>query len=350
MGISSRHAAIVVSVAGILFAIAPAALCQGPGNQASGAILGQVRLQSGLAAPAGIVVQLESRESGTLAETVSDTSGRFQFAALQPGEYVASLNSSDYQTSSQTVEVPSATSVPVELDVQPINKTADNNLPPGTDPTISVSQLSIPEKARKEYSKGLELLNGKHKPAKSISHFQRALQQYPQFAGAALFLGIAQLQVHAWGEAQTDLQRALRLDSHLTPAYLALGALFTEEGRFDQAQPLLSRALVLEPRSAMIHYELGRACWGLRRWKEAQEHARTALNLQPDLPEAHVLMGNILLRQGQANPALSQFRDYLRLAPDGPMAAPAKQVIARIEQHSELPAAAGPIAAGARPR
>lgn len=350
MRISGCHAAVVVSVAGILLALTPASLCQAPGNQTSGAILGQVRLESGLAAPAGIVVRLESRESGTLAETVSDTSGHFHFSALQPGEYVASVNSSDYQTPSQTVEVPSAASVPVELDVQPVNKTADNSLPPGADPRISVAQLSIPEKARKEYSRGLELLNRKHEPAKSISYFQRSLKQYPQFAAAALFLGIAQLQVHDWSEAEANLQRALQLDSHSTPAYLALGALFTEEGRYDLAQPLLSRALVLEPGSAVIHYELGRACWGLRRWKEAEDHTRTALNLQPDLPEAHVLMGNILLRQGQANPALSQFRDYLRLAPDGPMAMPAKQVIARIEQHSAPPEPAGAIAAAARPR
>ena len=349
MRISGRHAAVVVSVAGILLALVPVALCQAPGKEASGTILGQVRLDSGLAAPAGIVIRLESRESGIPAETASDTSGRFQFSALAPGEYVVTVNSREYQTTSQTVGVPSATSVPVELDVQPVNKTAGNSLPPGADPRISVAQLSIPEKARKEYSRGLELLNRKHEPAKSITHFQRALQRYPQFAAAALFLSIAQLQVHGWREAQSNLQRALQLDSHLTPAYLALGALFTEEGRYEQAQPLLSRALVLEPRSAMIHYELGRACWGLRRWKEAEDHARTALNLQPDLPEAHVLMGNILLREGQANTALSQFRDYLRLAPGGPMAAPAKQVIARIEQRSAAPAA-GAIAATASPR
>lgn len=349
MRISGRFAAGVVSVAGILLALTPAALCQGSDNQPSGAILGQVKFESGLAAPAGIVIRLESRESGTLAETVSDTSGRFQFSALQPGEYVTSVSSSDYQNTSQTVEVQSATSVPVELDVEPVNKTAHSGLPAGADPRVSVAQLSIPEKARREYGKGLMLLNEKHEPARSISHFQRALQHYPQFAAADLFLGIAQLQLRDWGEAQTNLQRALQLDPHLTPAYLALGALFTEQGKYEQAEPLLAQALVLEPGSAMIHYEMGRAYWGLKRWVEAEDHARTALAVQPDLPEAHVLMGNILLRQGQPGIALAEYRNYLRLAPEGAMAVRAQQVIARIESHSQSSGPAGTIAA-ARPR
>lgn len=340
-----RAAALAASV---FLVLTTTALCQVGSSQASGAILGQVRFESGLAAPAGIVISVENRDSGTLAETVSDTSGRFHFSALPPGEYVATVNSRDYRAASQAVEVQSAASVPVELDVQPINKTANKSLPSASDSKISVAQLSIPEKAGKEFRKGQELLNERHEPAKSIPHFQHALKHYPQFAAAASLLGIAQLQVHDWGEAEKNLQRGLQLDSHSAPAYVALGALFNEEGRYAQAEPVLAQALVLSPSSAMVHYELGRSYWGLGRSAEAEKHARTALGLQPDLPEAHVLLGNLLLREGQLNKALAQFRDYLRLAPDGPMAGPAQQLIAKIEQHQAPLTPASRIDVGGR--
>lgn len=339
---------VAAAAAGVFLLLTMAAFGQVESNQASGAILGQVRFESGLAASAGIVISLENRESGASAETVSDTSGRFRFSALLPGEYVAAVSSSDYQTTAQTVEVQPATSVPVVFDLHSIDKTSHGALPPGAEAEISVAQLSIPEKARKELGKGLELLNEKHEPAKSIPYFERVLRHYPQFAAAALFLGIARLQTHNWDEAQVNLQLALQLDHGLTPAYVALGALFNEEGRCAQAEPLLAQALVLSPSSAMIHYEMGRSYWGLGRSAEAENHARTALGLQPDLPEAHVLLGNLLLRQGQLNKALAQFRDYLRLAPDGPMAGPAQQLIGKIERQQASATAAGSIAVAGR--
>lgn len=348
-----HHFAIRVLLSISLAITAPTIWGQISGNEGSRELRGQLRFENGVAAPAGVAIRLESRASGAFKETVSDSAGQFDFQPLERGDYIVTVASPEYQSASQQVDL---TVTPHGFAALTLHAKSRNSVavpPEGPTSKISLADLSIPENARKEFSKGEKLLLEQHQPARSLDHFRRAIERCPHYAAAFLFQGIAHMQLRDWTEAQSSLEQALQLDDALAPAYLALGALFNEQGKYAAAEQPLARALLLDAKSAMIHYEAARTSWALGRLPEAEKQVQTALEIQPDLADAHVLMGNLMLQRGQPQMALTHFREYIRLAPSGPMVVPAQKLIARIEQQASFAPAgtsSGAAVAGASKR
>src|SRR5579863_4099606 len=65
---------------------------------------------------------------------------------------------------------------------------------PGTSPLVSARELSIPQRAIKAYTKGMDRLQ-KNDPAGSLDHFRRAASEFPDFYEAYHAMGLAQLRL-----------------------------------------------------------------------------------------------------------------------------------------------------------
>ncbi len=296
-------------------------------------IRGQVRYADGAAAPQGVMVLLESERGGLVAQTQTDSQGKFTFTQIPQERYIVKARHPGYREASERVDISLSPNAYVMMDLQPLPQREPPAVPQeGPGGFISVHLLAAPENAQNELEKGQKLLMDSKDSRGSIFHFLKAIELYPSYAQAYLFLGMAHMDQNRHKDAQSALEKAIAFNDKLAGAHLALGACLNQQGNFAAAEKPLLRGLELNPEAAEGHYELGRVYWALGRWPEAEPHARKAAALQPKFAPVHALLGNIMLRKRDAPAALQEFKEYLRLDPNGPMAEPVREMVSKIEK------------------
>jgi tetratricopeptide (TPR) repeat protein len=200
-------------------------------------------------------------------------------------------------------------------------------------PTLPESRKrrSIPE-VDEAMDKGQELLFKKHDARASIEEFKRAVKLDPFYGQAYMLLGLAQMQLGQWGDAQWAFEEAVKVEPGNAKAYLGAGSALNEQKDYAGAQKALQESLELRPDSAEAHYEMARSLWGQGKWQAAEPHVRQAIELNKDYAGPHVLMGNIYLQQEDPEGALKEFQEYLRLDPQGRLAPSVKEIVAQLKQ------------------
>src|SRR5712691_1620928 len=282
--------------------------------------------------PQGTVVSIQSDAGEIVQQVTPEGNGRFLFSFLRRAVYYVTAKAPGFTAVSQRADVFSERHVSVYLILVP-DKT---EIPPRPGGVVSQRELVVPEGAQKEFDKGRKLVENKE-PEKSLSHFRKAIEIYPSYALAYMYLGLAQMDLRRWKDAESALGKAVELNDKLAAAYLALGACLNLQGNYAAAEKPLVRGLELDAETADGHFELSKTFWALGRWQDAEPHVRKVIALRPEIPVAHHLLGNILLRKRDAPAALQEFREYLRLEPNGPFAPPTREFVAKIEQALATP-------------
>ncbi len=295
-----------------------------------------VRAASGSPAPMGINVRLDADPGGLVDQQMTDSTGKVAFAPKSFARYVVTIHEVGYRDVIQLADLSNSPTAAVSVTLVPIAGQGTSKSPPRgeTDGVISAGDLNIPGPAMKEFDAGRKLLQEKHDVPGSISHFQKAVRLYDSFTQAHLMLGLAYLQDQKLKESQSALERAIQLDPKSGGGYITLGACLNQQKDYAGAEKALLTGLGLEPESPEGHYELAKTYWAQRRWQEAMPHAEKAEELQPQVPGVHVLMGNILLQKRDSAGALREFNEYLRLDPQGPMSAPVRAMVSKLQQSS----------------
>jgi tetratricopeptide (TPR) repeat protein len=190
---------------------------------------------------------------------------------------------------------------------------------------------SIPE-VEDAMAKGEELLFKKHDALASLDEFKRAAKLDPWYGDAYMLLGLAQMQLQQWSDAQWAFEEAAKVEPGNAKAYLGAGSALNEEKNYPEAQKALQHSLEIRPDSAEAHYELARSLWGLGKWQLAEPHVRQAIELNKEYAGPHALMGNIYLQREDAEAALAEFQECLRLDPEGSLAPSVKEIIAQLKK------------------
>jgi tetratricopeptide (TPR) repeat protein len=198
-------------------------------------------------------------------------------------------------------------------------------------PPESRKRRSIPE-VDEAMNKGQDLLFKKHDAKASVDEFKRAIKLDPFYGQAYLLLGVAQMQLGEWSNAQWAFEEASKVEPGNARAYLGAGSALNEQKDYAGAQKALQESLELRPDSSEAHYEMARSLWGQGKWQAAEPHARQAIELNKDYAGPHVLMGNIYLQREDPEAALKEFQEYLRLDPQGSLAPSVKEIVAQIKQ------------------
>jgi Flp pilus assembly protein TadD len=194
--------------------------------------------------------------------------------------------------------------------------------------TVSVQQLRTPSKAARELREGLKLRTVQ--PEEAISHFQKAIQVYPNYSSAYVQLGLTLMDKRQWEEAEIALHRAIDVDPNSSEANTALGILLNRRAEFEEAGPVLRRAAQLDPRSASAHYELGLSYWGVHAFQQAECEARISVELEPNFGGSRVLLGAALLNRNSTTIATEQLRRALLLDPDGPLSQSTRAILEKL--------------------
>jgi tetratricopeptide (TPR) repeat protein len=195
----------------------------------------------------------------------------------------------------------------------------------------SRKRRSIPE-VEDAMSKGEDLLFKKHDAKASLDEFKKAIKLDPWYGQAYMLLGLAQMQLQQWSDAQWAFEEAAKVEPGNAKAYLGAGSALNEQKDYAEAQKPLQRSLEIRPDSAEAHYELARSLWGLGKWQAADPHVRQAIELNKDYAGPHALMGNIYIERQDPEAALAEFEEYLRLDPDGSLAPSVKEIIAQLKK------------------
>jgi tetratricopeptide (TPR) repeat protein len=189
----------------------------------------------------------------------------------------------------------------------------------GTGPSVSTRELSIPERARNAYKRGIDRL-AKNDPKGSLVHLQRAASEFPTFYEAYYAMGLAQLTLGHEEEAQQAFQKSIDgSDGHYAEPHFALSALLCRQQNFTEAEPIIRKALELAPGFGRGHFTLAWALFGLNRLDEAEKIAREASIRDPKLALAHLLLAKIYIRRSDYSEELVELDAYLRLEPEGPL-------------------------------
>src|SRR6266849_365925 len=276
----------------LVFPSVVGAQSQGFDRAARGSVSGRVLFSSSNSPAQRVGVTLAPVSGGMASTAQTDADGEFQFNALRQGTYILSVNEPGYEQVQETVRV-SGMEPGIMLSLK------KTGAPPSgqAGDTVSIRELSIPEKARKEFLKGVQRRE-KHDPAGSLPHFQRAIAAFPSYY----------------------------------EAYLQMGFAYNSLGKPEETEKAVRHGVELKPASYVGHFLLGQALYGLHRFKEAEASARKVLSLKRDFAAVHLLLANIHIRTNDAPALLNDLNSYLTLDPDGPAAAQARQLRETIQQ------------------
>lgn len=290
-------------------------------------VTGQIRFANNRTIE-NIMVRLETASGALVDQGGTDSSGRFRFARLRPGQYRISAKAHGLVAAPQSVDVSRASPrIHVMLQLVPETNTfrSRETVRPGT------VDARIPTQAAAALEKGQAALAEK-KPSEAIAHVQKAISIHPDFFQAQFLLGTIYMDETQWTKAEDALRHALKVDPKAVIAMVSLGEVYRRLKKYEEAQKLLQEAIKIDNSSWEAHYTLGRVYWELKDITKAGLHIARTLELQPNLADAHLLAGNIFIRSGLPQNALIEYEEYLRLSPKGEFADQAKALVNKLKK------------------
>jgi tetratricopeptide (TPR) repeat protein len=206
---------------------------------------------------------------------------------------------------------------------------------PSPSPAPQVRKANPSPERDEAMKKGQQLLFKQHDPKTAVDEFKRATKLDPWYGQAYMLLGLAEMQLRQWGDAQFAFEEASKVEPGNAKAYLGVGSALNEQHKYADAQKALEQALDLEPDSAEAQYELGRTLASTGKWDQAEPHVQRAIALNPNYAGPHALMGNIYVQKEQPEAALHELEEFLRLDPQSSMAPQVKDMIVQIKKTME---------------
>ena len=106
-----------------------------------------------------VIVTAENQASGNADQAETDTRGKFDFQGLYPTVYIVKIRAPGYRDESQRLDLTISGSNYVDFELQAIPQDGKSQASAeGPGGSIDARDAAVPEKARKEFAKGRQLL------------------------------------------------------------------------------------------------------------------------------------------------------------------------------------------------
>jgi len=273
----------------------------------------------------GIMVKLFDR-SVPRDQAFTRSGGHFEFRSLPRGQFEVEVTVEGYKPTRVSVDLSFAcrnqtTTVLLERENVVVTYTA-----PGS--SVSARELQIPKDARKAFEKGLRELEEKNRPDRSLDHFQKAIELYPDYDMAYIQLALAHVGLQQNAEAQQVLEDATSVNGENAQAFLLLGMVHSNQGHANETVRALKTAVRLDEKNWLAHFELARALLANGLSRDAHTHALQAHELNPQKRNVHLLLHDACMQVQDYDTALAEVDEYLELFPDDPL-------VPRLRQHGD---------------
>jgi tetratricopeptide (TPR) repeat protein len=280
----------------------------------------------------GLRVQILTGSNIPVTEGFTRDQGELRFPAMDPGTYKIRVTSPEIE---ESISDRSFTITPnefshlefVRVRLKPSDKPASSN-----QSSVSAASLKIPEKAQKEFDKGVSAMK-KQDMTEAEKRFQKAAEIYPQFAMAFNNLGVIAMQGGKFAEGEQLFRQAIQADDHGSAAYLNLGKLLIHQKKANDAEPFLQKANTLDPLNAealclmaMLQFQTGQFDMVIAsaRKVHTMPHEKFAV--------AHFLAGRALENRKLSSEAVAEYKLYLKEAPNAPSAEQVRASLKALEE------------------
>ncbi len=272
------------------------------------------------------------------------SNGEFDLGGVPAGSYVLVVEESGYEPIRESLEVAgSRVGIVLHLRLAGSGPVEGGRI-------ISARELALPGGARDAFRKGMDRLYGRRDLAGSIPHFEKTLALKPDFYEAHHQLGVAQLEMGRFTEAEASLGKSIALSvGKYAPAQFALAGLLCNADRFADAAAAARSGLHSDPAAWEGYFELARALLGLGRNDEAEHAALRARSRNADFAPLYLILANIHMRRKDTLALIGDLDEYLRLEPEGSLSQSAREMRANL-QRAQAPALRTPTAAAVPPK
>jgi tetratricopeptide (TPR) repeat protein len=180
------------------------------------------------------------------------------------------------------------------------------------------------------YNIGILRYEQKKWPA-AIAHFEKVLQQKPDFTDAAFNLAAALKENGSYTEAAEMYLKTLQLDPNLPLAHYYRARCLQSTGDHTGAIVDFQRAIALEPDNALYWFHLAGSVLKTKSIDHVLACYQKALNLKPNWDRAHYNLAVALRLKGRLEDAIAHMQRALEL---NPAFEDAQAYIFRLAQHA----------------
>ncbi|MBZ5585105.1 MAG: tetratricopeptide repeat protein [Acidobacteriia bacterium] len=261
--------------------------------------------------------------------------GRFTFKRIPAGNYTLAIYIRGRGMALRTIDVGPAVAdkkrrVALALKLDPSEFVPATPRQAGY--LTSVTDLSIPVKARREY---LEAQKDLARPDadSAIKHLERAVALAPRFAAGWNNLGTIAYQQRKFRRAAECFRKALEADPETFDALVNLGGALLALNEIDEAIGCNVQAVARRPKDALAQSQLGVSYFAVGNFELAVKHLELARQIDPGhFSSPQLALAEIHLRRGEKRQAADVLEEYLRYHPDYPQAAKVREEIGKLRR------------------
>jgi tetratricopeptide (TPR) repeat protein len=276
-------------------------------------------------------VDLLTSGGAIVAQLFTRDQGEVTFHSVFPGNYKLRVVGIDIEENSEaSFSVESRESIHFETVRVKLKKTeAQQSSNQGN---ISAASLNIPDKARKEFAKGVSSMSKNDMP-EAQKHFSRATEIYPEYAGAYNNLGVIAMKSGSPDDGKKLFEQAVRADANNPNGYVNLARCLIMKDNSAEALPLLEKATALNPMDPEVLTLLANAQLSAHQLDVALANARKVHTMEHQhFTISHLIAARVLVLQKKFDEAAAEYRTFLKESPESPKADSVRAAIESIEK------------------
>jgi tetratricopeptide (TPR) repeat protein len=206
----------------------------------------------------------------------------------------------------------------------------------GQDLTVSATSAQAPDKARKDYEKGLEdAKSGKLDNAQE--KFKKAVEAYPQYASAWLELGRVEAQKNDGVGARQSFHQSIAADGRFIGPYKELALLAAHDKQWQEMADTSDQLIKLNALDFPEFWFYNSVAKShLQNYDAAENSARQGIKIDTDhrVPKLEYVLGIIEAQKRDYQGAGEHLRRYLSLSPNAADAADTRKKLEEVERLS----------------
>lgn len=283
----------------------------------------------------GIHVRLYQRGQVLFGENVTDERGRVTFRDVPAGYYHVAVNGFGV-TPTEGNEFEIIDNEGAHMEAIRVKSDAEANTtgtaPPGAGATVSAAELKIPEKAQKEFDKGVDAFSGGD-TKKAEASFEKAIEYYPKYANAYNNLGVLYIKTSQQAKAKEAFTKSVTVDDKFVPGYINLARLSFAEHNYPEAEGTVNKALAISPDNLEALTLLATSEYMNKENEKALANVRHIHSLpgHEAFSGVHLLAAQILMAENERDQAIDQYIAFLQESPQDLRVPAVRKTLAEIK-------------------